>query len=148
MLLRFFDAAPLRVVFVGGWWAAQVLVCRCLAVGAMVAVDAHDNAASADAVADRSQWLSLGRLGGSSRGRVRPLSPDIDTWPTTAAQPVLRLRDVGPGGPLAVPGQPWHTELAVLAITSLLRLLVAKIRAKIEDFGACALIVEQSAFDH
>ena len=42
VLLRMFDTVPRHVVFVGGWWAAQVLVCRCLAVGAMVAVETVD----------------------------------------------------------------------------------------------------------
>ena len=37
VLLRWFDTVPRRLVFIGGWWAAQILVSRCLAVGAMVA---------------------------------------------------------------------------------------------------------------
>jgi hypothetical protein len=112
VLLRMFDAAPRRVVFVGGWWAAQVLLCRCLAVGAMVAVESG----AVDVVAERDQWLALGRLASGSSGRVRPMPPEVDNWPATAARPVLRLRDVGAS---ATPGtaapRPWHTELTVMS---------------------------------
>jgi hypothetical protein len=113
--LRLFDAVPRRVVFIGGWWAAQILVSRCLAVGAMVAVDAHPAADSADAVAIGAQWLALGRFASGANGRIRPIPPNIDEWPATAAQPVLRLRDVGPAGPASNPRRPWHTELTVLS---------------------------------
>jgi hypothetical protein len=115
VLLRIFDAAPRRVVFVGGWWAAQILLCRCLAVGAMVAVDTND-AAPDDVVAECDHWLALGQLATGSPGRIRPMPAEVDTWPATAAQPVLRLADVGPGGTaITAPGRPWHTELTVLS---------------------------------
>lgn len=111
VLLRMFDVAPRRVVFVGGWWAAQVLLCRCLAVGAMVAVDTPDSP-EADVVAERERWLALGRLATGSPGRVRPMPAGVENWPATAAQPVLRLRDRGQADP--APGRPWHTELTVM----------------------------------
>lgn len=111
VLLRMFDAAPRRVVFVGGWWAAQVLVSRCLAVGAMVAVEA----AQADVVAERDQWLALGGQVMASPGRVRPMPAGVENWPATAEQPVLRLRDVGPHAAGAAPDRPWHTEFTVMS---------------------------------
>lgn len=115
VLLRWFDSVPRRLVFIGGWWAAQVLVSRCLAVGAMVAVEARGGADPAEVVASGNQWLGLGRLVTGSNGRVRPMPANVDEWPATAAQPVLRLRDVGPAGAAPRPGGPWHTELAVLS---------------------------------
>jgi hypothetical protein len=114
VLLRMFDSVPRRVVFIGGWWAAQVLLCRCLAVGAMVAVDTPD-APEADTVAERDRWLALGRLATGSAGRVRPMPPGVGDWPATAAQPVLRLRDRGATGSAEpAPGRSWHTDLTVL----------------------------------
>jgi hypothetical protein len=115
VLLRWFDTVPRRMVFIGGWWAAQILVSRCLAVGAMVAVDASPDADPADVVANANQWLALGRLTTRTNGRIRPVPPNVDEWPATAAQPVLRLRDVGPGGAAQDPRRPWHTELTVLS---------------------------------
>jgi hypothetical protein len=113
--LRWFDAVPRRVVFIGGWWAAQILVSRCLAVGAMVAVDAGNAVDAGGTVANGNQWIALGRFATGANGRVRPVPPNIDEWPATAAQPVLRLRDVGPGAPVPDPRRPWHTELTVLS---------------------------------
>jgi hypothetical protein len=122
VLLRMFGQRPLSIAFVGGWWAAQILVHRCLGHGAAVTVDALDTGTPHHhaTMAGMGQWLALDRMAagsGTPAGRVRPMAGDATlAWPATAAQPLLRVHDVGPGGPAAQPPPPaWHTRLTVLA---------------------------------
>jgi hypothetical protein len=112
VLVRLFGPAPTTVTFIGGWWAAQVVVHRLLAHGASVVVDAlvTDTPARYGALAGMQQWLALGELTGGRRVRPASLGP---VW-ANAAQPVLLLSDNGPGGgQLPAPG-PWQTSLRVL----------------------------------
>jgi hypothetical protein len=115
-----FGPRPVSVAFVGGWWAAQILVHRCLAHGATVLVDAPDVTAPAvPTMAGRADWLALQRMSvmAGAAARVRPMSGDPALgWGATAGQPLLMVHDVGPAGPAhRPPAQPWQTQLTVLA---------------------------------
>ena len=130
VLAPVFGSRPVSITFVGGWWAAQVLVHRCLGHGATVVVDALDTTMPAQdaAMAGLAHWLTLDRTTApapagarppaAGPGRVRPMAGDPSVaWPATATQPLLRVHDVGPAGPAgpAAPLQPWHTQLTALA---------------------------------
>lgn len=124
VLAPVFGSRPVSITFVGGWWAAQVLVHRCLGHGATVVVDALDTTMPAQdaAMAGLAHWLTLDRTtapapAGGPGGRVRPMAGDPSVaWPATATQPLLRVHDVGPAGPAGRPPlQPWHTQLTALA---------------------------------
>jgi hypothetical protein len=119
VLLRLFGAQPLTVAFIGGWWAGQLLVFRCLAHGAAVVVDALDTAtpAGAGTVASVAQWLTLVRAAGGVGERALPMAGDASgAWPVGAARPLLRLRDLGPDGPADRPVlQAWQTQLTMLS---------------------------------
>lgn len=112
VLVRLFGPAPGSATFVGGWWAAQVLVHRCLAIGAQIVVDAIDTDAPArhGALASLRQWLSLNDLVGERR--VRPAG----SGPMWSGGPVLAVRDRGPAAadPAPRPG-PGQTTLSVLS---------------------------------
>jgi len=127
-----FGPRPVTVVFIGGWWAAQVLVHRCLGHGATVLVDAVDTNAPAQnhTMAGLAHWLALDRTvaappasgarsGPASPGigRVRPMAGEASlAWPATATQPLLRVHDVGPAGPGGRPlMHAWQTQLTALA---------------------------------
>ena len=111
---RLFGPRPVSVVFLGGWWAAQVLVHRCLAHGAAVVVEALDPAPPTTTAA-LAQWLAL------DPGRVRPLAGDAAVaWPASVSQPLLRIVDTPggaaiPGAPARLPLQAWHTQLTMLS---------------------------------
>jgi hypothetical protein len=113
--VRIFGPQPLRVAFVGDWWAARILVGRCLALGVVVQVDGLELSPRHGLVAPVSQWLLLDRLAGGTSARVR-LDADAGAAAGSSAAPVLRLHDVGPGGP---PGHldlgPWQTQLIMLS---------------------------------
>jgi hypothetical protein len=119
VLVRMFGPEPTRVAFVGGWWAGQILACRCLAHGAAIVVDALATPAPAQhgLMAGLSQWLTLDHWVGGSGLRVRPMASDASTvWPASASQPLLRWHDVGPAGPSGRPDlQAWQTQLIVLS---------------------------------
>ena len=113
VLARLFGPRPVSVVFVGGWWAAQVLVHRCLAHGAAAVVDALDPAPPT-AMAALAQWRAL------DPGRVRPLAGDATVaWPASVSQPLLRIVDTPEAAALShaprLPLQAWHTQLTVLS---------------------------------
>jgi hypothetical protein len=118
VLVRLFGPEPISVAFVGGWWGAQILVHRCLAHAATVAVDAIDTATPArdGTLAGRAQWLALDRAAGGTGGRVQLVTGDpAPIRPASVTRPLLYLRDVGhgvSGGPLP---QPWQTHLTVLS---------------------------------
>jgi hypothetical protein len=116
--LRLFGPRPLRVTFVGGWWAAQILVLRCLGYGANIAVEAvggHDPASGT--LATLGHWLALDRTAGGAGNRVWSAVPGQPDPPGAAGRPLLRLRDTGPGtgaGAVLAAPAPWRTELTVL----------------------------------
>jgi hypothetical protein len=101
-------------MFIGGWWAAQLLVHRCVAYGATVLVSALDtpNPGEHGTVASHDQWLSLDRhAGGTGRVQLAPAEPANVVASVT--QPVFHLHDTGPVTPDAPTKQPWHTRLVV-----------------------------------
>ncbi len=117
--VRLFGPEPLSVAFIGGWWAAQLLIFRCLAHGATVVVDAVDTTAPASVgtLAGLAQWLSLGHAVGGVGDRMRPMAGDLfAAWPASQTRPLLRLHDVGPTGPGGRPElRTWQTQLTVLS---------------------------------
>ena len=123
-----FGPRPFSIAFVGGWWAAQVLVHRCLGHGATVLVDALDTNTPAQqhTMAGLAHWLALDRTvapptrsgpAPPGTGRVRPMAGEASlAWPATATQPLLRVHDVGPAGPGGRPPlQAWQSQLIALA---------------------------------
>lgn len=104
--LRLVRPTPTRVTYVGGGWAARLLVFRLLALGARVAVWA----------ADPRPWTALDATAVGTGTRIFAVSPaqPVDL-PADDAHPVVHLHDPGPGG---VPGRlrlgPWQTQLTVL----------------------------------
>jgi len=117
VLLRLFGPEPTSVTFVGGWWAAQILINRCLAHGATVLVEAEDTATPAQqgVLAGMAQWLALDQVVGGSGGRVLPAAGQPTTRPPSMAQPVLYIHDVGPGPVVRPSPQPWQTNVTMLA---------------------------------
>lgn len=115
VLVRLFGPQPTTAAFIGGWWAVQLLAHRCLAVGAVVVVDAldTDTPARAGTLASLDQWLTLNHLAGIP-WQVRPaLGGEV---PGTAGRPVLHVHDVGPAGPAERPAPAgWTTHLTVLS---------------------------------
>jgi hypothetical protein len=106
--LRLFRPEPTRVTFVGGSWAAQLLVFRLLALGARVAVRA----------AAPQRWTALDEMAGGVGDRVFPVRDNQPLeLPADDQRPVLHLYDIGTGE--AVPPRPalgpWQTQLTVLA---------------------------------
>jgi hypothetical protein len=105
---------PMSVAFVGGWWAARLLLFRCVADGATVTVRARDphDPARPGTVADAATWLALdGPAGG---GRVTAAAGAADPSPAGAPHPVLHLNDLGPEHVATRPAHPWQTTLTVL----------------------------------
>jgi hypothetical protein len=105
--VRLFRPEPTRVTFVGGGWAARLLVFRLLALGARVAVRATEP----------YRWTALDETAGGVGDRVWPVQGDqVLDLPADDTSPVLHLYDVGTG---AAPERtllgPWHTQLTVLA---------------------------------
>ncbi|HEY7224471.1 MAG TPA: hypothetical protein VH561_12910 [Micromonosporaceae bacterium] len=101
-----FAPGATTVTYIGGWWAVQLIVLRCLAIGAVLQIDAidTDTPARAGALAGLHEWLALARPVG---GGAQPATPD---------RPVLHVRDLGPSGPTeAPPPAPWQTTLTVLS---------------------------------
>lgn len=86
VLVRLFGPDPMSVAFVGGWWAARLLVFRCLAHGASVTARAYDPAdpARAGAVADTAHWLALDDLSGRA-GLVTLATPGASPRPAQGA---------------------------------------------------------------
>jgi hypothetical protein len=119
VLLRMFGPQPVRAAFVGGWWAAQILVGRCLAHGATVVVDAFETATPGHfgLAASLTQWLALDEAAGGGGQRVRPMAGDgALAAPASATQPLLRLHDAGPGGPASWPEpHAWQSQLVVIS---------------------------------
>jgi hypothetical protein len=122
--LRLFRPAPTTVTFVGGWWAAQVLVFRCLALGAIVAVCGPEDAdwlgadsSPAGALAPPGHWIALDMTAGGAGNRVFPIAGEHPVGlPANPTRPVLLLYDVGPVGPSSRPVLgAWQTQLTVLA---------------------------------
>jgi hypothetical protein len=107
--LRLFRPEPTRVTFVGGGWAARVLLFRCLAHGARIAVRA----------ADPRPWLSLDATAGGVGDRVWPVPGDQPVAvPADDIRPVVHLYESGNGGYDAGPSRPqlgpWQTQITVL----------------------------------
>lgn len=105
--LRLFRPEPTRVAFIGGAWAAQLLVFRLLALGTRVAVRA----------AQPQRWTALDNTAGGVGDRVFPVRGDQPLeLPADDMRPVLHLYDIGAGA--AVPSRPalgpWQTQLTVL----------------------------------
>jgi hypothetical protein len=121
VLVPIFGPAPVSVAFVGGWWAAQLIVHRCLGHGASVFVDAPDTVTPAQygALAGLSQWLTLDRLADAAgqqgtAGRVSPAGGDHGRPSRT--RPHLVVHDTGPDGPAVYPPpRPWQARLTVLS---------------------------------
>ncbi|GIF73773.1 hypothetical protein Asi02nite_32910 [Asanoa siamensis] len=118
VLLDLFRPEPTRVAFVGGWWAAQVLVFRCLGHGASVSVEAVDavDPARTGTLATAAHWLALDEAAGGTGERVvwRRSSPGGP--PASARRPELWLRDVGATqhDASARGAGPWPTQLTML----------------------------------
>ncbi|MBO0870871.1 MAG: hypothetical protein J2P15_20140 [Micromonosporaceae bacterium] len=116
--LRLFGPRPLRATFVGGWWAAQILMLRCLGYGANIAVEAIGaQERTTGTLATLGHWLALDRAAGGTGNRVWPVMPGHPDPPGAAGRPLVRLRDTGPGtgSDPVIPAQaPWRTELTVL----------------------------------
>jgi hypothetical protein len=113
LLAPLFGPTAIDIVYIGGWWAAQVVVNRCLAHGATVIVDAVDGGL-AGRLASLPQWLALARVTGGSQ--VAPLINESLVRDATQSRPALIVHDVGP----QVPGHPrprgaWQTTLTVLS---------------------------------
>ena len=85
VLAPVFGSRPVSITFVGGWWAAQVLVHRCLGHGATVVVDALDTTMPAQdaAMAGLAHWLTLDRTTAPAPA-ARPRRPaGSGRWPAT-----------------------------------------------------------------
>ncbi len=110
--VRLFRPAPTVVTFIGDWWAARVMVFRCLGLGALVAVRADGRG-----LATPPQWTYLDGLAGGAGTRVWPMPDDPMVWrPTEVTRLLLHLYDVGPAGPTQRPAiAAWQTQLTVLA---------------------------------
>jgi hypothetical protein len=115
--LRLFGPEPTSVVFVGGWWVAQILVSRCLAYGATVLVEAVDTPTPAQhgVLAGAAQWLALDGVVSGSGARVRPAAGQPTAGLASVTQPLLEVHDVGPSPGARPSPQPWQTNLTVLA---------------------------------
>ncbi|GIH09707.1 hypothetical protein Rhe02_77740 [Rhizocola hellebori] len=108
--MQLFRPQPTVVTLVGGWWAARILLFRCLGLGVQVAVRA------AGGLANTAQWTELDAAAGATGQRVWPMPGDVLSWqPTEVTRLLLHLYDTGPAGP---PVQPslgsWQTQLTVL----------------------------------
>lgn len=91
VVLRLFRAAPVRLVLVGGEWAASLLAFRSLAVGARVAV--HTAAAPGQAWTGLLPWAAAtgNRLSIDGRSTSAGLAPA-----PTRAEPLLEILDGRP----------------------------------------------------
>lgn len=108
--LRLSRPEPTRVTFVGGFWAARLLVFRLLALGARVAVRATEP----------YRWTALDETAGGVGDRVWPVPGEqVLELPADDMHPLVHLYDFGAGtGVTAVPRPvlgPWQTQLIVLA---------------------------------
>jgi hypothetical protein len=108
--MQLFRPQPTVVTFVGGWWAARVLLFRCLGMGVQVAVRA------AAGLATTAQWTELDAAAGGTGQRVWPMPGDALSWqPSEVTRLLLHLYDTGPSGP---PVRPvlggWQTQLTLL----------------------------------
>ncbi|BCB76264.1 hypothetical protein GCM10022251_25320 [Phytohabitans flavus] len=114
VLVRLFAREPMSVAFVGGWWAARLLLFRCLAHGAAVTVAARDprDPARPGSVADTAHWLTLDQAAG--RGHVTLAAPGSEGPQAGPARPLLRVHDLGPEFPAGRLPRPWQTGLTVL----------------------------------
>jgi hypothetical protein len=121
--LRLFRPVPTSVTFVGGWWAAQVLIFRCMALGAVVALSAPvpdtwqaPVPTATGAMATPGRWMALDNVAGGTGRRVFLIADDQPvTLPPDPTQPVLRLYDLGPEGPSSLPVLgAWQMQLTVL----------------------------------
>jgi hypothetical protein len=114
VMVRLLAPEPTTVTFVGGWWAARVVVYRLLAHGASVVVEAADTETPArhGTLAGMAQWLALGQLAGTHRVRPAEVGP---SW-ASAAAPLVLLDDTGvrAAAPRPIP-EPWQTRLVVLS---------------------------------
>jgi hypothetical protein len=108
--MQLFRPQPTVVTFVGGWWAARVLLVRCLGLGVQVAVRA------AGGLASTAQWTELDAAAGGTGQRVWPMQGDVLAWqPTEVTRLLLHLYDTGLAGPPARPVLGgWQTQLTVL----------------------------------
>ena len=117
--LDLFRPRPLSVVFIGGWWAVQVVALRCLGSGALILVDQAPSGppVPAGSAAALGHWSTLDR---AARGRIHAaaatgtaLVPTDPVAPVTdAGQPLLRLHDPGPAGrSVRTAYGPWQTQL-------------------------------------
>ncbi len=110
LAMQLFRPQPTVVTFVGGWWAARLLLFRCLGLGVQVAVRAGGGMAAT------AQWTELDAAAGATGQRVWPMPTDPLQWqPTEVNRLLLHLFDVGPAGPAARPVlSGWQTQLTVL----------------------------------
>jgi hypothetical protein len=114
--LRVFAPRPVELAFVGPWWVAQILVLRCLAHGAVVAVEAVDTPVPehVGTAASLGSWLTLDRAAGGATSRVLRRPADLTAWPASASTPLLAVHDVGPTGTnRPPPPRPWQARLTV-----------------------------------
>ena len=105
--LRLLRPEPTRLTFVGGAWAARLLLFRLLALGARIAVRATEP----------QHWTALDALVGGV-GRVWPVAPDprqpehAFDLPADDTSPLVHL---GPGGvPARASLGPWQTQAILL----------------------------------
>ena len=115
--VRLFGPQPMTVTFVGGWWAAQILISRCLAHGATVHVEGIDTPTPGQhgVLAGLAHWLALDAMAGGGGVRVRPAGGQPSEGLATMLQPLLYVRDLGQAAGSSPSPQPWRTDLTVLA---------------------------------
>lgn len=101
--LRLFRAEPTRLVVVGGPWLAQLIVFRCVAVGAQVLVSTATPARWRDFAADAKVTSAVRVVGDSTPG---PADHGLG--------PVLHLNDIGAGSPDRGPLAAWQCQVTVL----------------------------------
>jgi hypothetical protein len=107
VVLRIVRAEPTRVVIIGGWWMARVLMFRALGYGARIVVR----------TANLQPWHEMGQAAGRPGAVVEESPARPDDIGATALSPVLRVTDVA-APPLSGPDpdvqRPWTTTVTLL----------------------------------
>ncbi|GIF04490.1 hypothetical protein Asi03nite_20280 [Actinoplanes siamensis] len=104
--LHLFAPEPVRIVLVGGVWAAQLLIFRAFALGARVSVVTTEPRA----------WAGFGERATGQYNRLTVHGSDQGVAPAGSAQtPTLAVYDLGMTGPATAPPLgPWRTQLTIL----------------------------------
>ena len=109
--VRLLRPQPTRAVIVGGYWAARLVVFRCLGIGALVEVT----------TASPARWAGLAEsAGAAARFRVVPAGQYVEPWVTPSATlPLIQVNDAGGRGAEKPTLGPWHTSMTILpAVTA------------------------------